>query len=113
MNVRRSGPQSEYITISVDMDTPLEKLNDLHVFINQWIKDSESREFEPGGQVRINEIYDIKRMDISVEFKHKGNWQSGINRFARRTRMIGKIREGLLACGIGLAEKPLRVLGES
>jgi small-conductance mechanosensitive channel len=109
-NVRRSGPQAEELELSVELDTPQASLDRLEEFFLAWVAEHEARELQPRVWILTREIYDVTRMDISVVFFHKSNWSDGRARFARRTRVMMTIREGLLACGIILAEKPIRVL---
>jgi hypothetical protein len=109
-NVRRSGPQAEELELSIELDTPQENIDRLEEFLVSWITEHESRELQPRVWILTREIYDINRLDCSIVFFHKGNWSDGRARFARRTRVMLKIREGTMACGIVLAEKPIRVI---
>jgi hypothetical protein len=107
LNVKRSGPMSEGIELSVAIETTQAQFDNLKEFMQEWIIENESREILPSVGIFTTRIYDSRRIDINVILAHKSNHQNGGARVARRTRFMLKLTEGLIACGIELIVKPL------
>jgi hypothetical protein len=91
----------------VAIETTQAQLDNLKEFMTQWITEFESREIVAAVGIHTTKIYDTRRLDITVVLSHKGNFQNGGARVARRTRFMLKLTEGLIACGINLVVKPI------
>jgi small-conductance mechanosensitive channel len=102
-NVRRSGPISEEINLSVDLQAPT--FDSLKKYLLDYIERNESRSIEKKVFVYFKAIFDKNRLDIRIILFHRTNWQNTLDRFERRTRFMDKIREGLIAIGIELVDK--------
>jgi nicotinamide riboside kinase len=98
---------AEGINLSVGIETNQTQLDNLKEYMQDWITEHESREIIPTVGIHSNQIYDSRRLDITVVLAHKTQWQNGGARVARRTRFMLKLAEGLIACGIVLVVKPI------
>jgi small-conductance mechanosensitive channel len=70
-NMKRSGPMAEEIPISVGIATSQAKLDKLKEFMIDWIKEHELREILPVCDIYTNELFDSRRLDLSVILAHK------------------------------------------
>lgn len=92
-NIRRSLNQSEQIDFQVDFETPKEKIVLLKERINKYIEAEESREFHADPLLAITDMVDSNKLNLYFWLEHKGNWQDGGRRWARRTRFMIALRE--------------------
>ena len=108
-NIRRSSAMTEAVTLSVDFDTPFEKIEQLQAEMTEFIKVN-SRDFQSAFDITISEFSNIAKMSIVLVIKHKANWQNDALRAQRRNRWM---------CALALALKKLGIkaggpaLGES
>lgn len=105
--MRRSGAMVDTIKIGVGISTTQEQIDNLILYMNTWIIAKETREINPQTFIFTSQIYDSRRLDLSVLVPHKSNHQDGGARVLRRTRFMLKLTEGLTACGIDLIAKPI------
>jgi hypothetical protein len=98
---------SETIKFSVGLNTSLEQLEKLKEFLLNYIKTHECRDFSPIVVLGTVGIYDKHRLDLVMKLSSKANFVDGLGNLERKTRFTLKIIEGLIACGIELAVKPI------
>ncbi|KAJ3222076.1 hypothetical protein HK099_002730 [Clydaea vesicula] len=101
-NIRRSGPTSESVRITIALDTSLEKIENLNKFLINYIKAEESREFFPDLIYIVNNIVSDNAMTLTFWLSHKSNWQMAGRKIKRRNRFMMKLREGVQLHGIQL-----------
>ncbi|KAI0220093.1 hypothetical protein L0F63_006914 [Massospora cicadina] len=108
-NIRRSLNQSEQIDFQVDFSTPKEKIVLLKERINKYIEAEESREFHADPLLAITDMVDSNKLNLYFWLEHKGNWQDGGRRWARRTRFMIALREICQELDMRYSLLPLRL----
>lgn len=93
-NIRRSGNMGESIYIDVHFNTPTEKLHELATRLQEFLAVN-SRDFQPGFNIKINEIVQLNTLNLLLYIEHKGNWQDGGKRWERRTRFMYALKDAL------------------
>ncbi|KAH8550900.1 Mechanosensitive ion channel-domain-containing protein [Umbelopsis sp. PMI_123] len=93
-NIRRSGNMGESIYIDVHFNTPTEKLLELSNRLQDFLA-ANSRDFQPGFNIKINEIVQLNSLNLLLYLEHKGNWQDGGKRLERRTRFMYALKDAL------------------
>ncbi|KAJ9074454.1 hypothetical protein DSO57_1006104 [Entomophthora muscae] len=108
-NIRRSLHQSEQIDFQIDFSTPKEKIVALKERVNKYLDAEESREFHGDPLMALIEIVDSNKLKMFFWLEHKGNWQDGGRRWARRTRFMLALREICRDLDLSYSLLPLRV----
>jgi hypothetical protein len=94
-NIRRSGNMGESIYIDVNFSTPTEKILELRQRMQDFLAVN-SRDFQPGFDIKINEIVQLNTMNLLLYLEYKGNWQDGGRRWERRTRFMYALKDALV-----------------
>lgn len=94
-NIRRSGNMGESIYIDVNFSTPTEKILELRTRMQDFLAVN-SRDFQPGFDIKINEIVQLNTMNLLLYLEYKGNWQDGGRRWERRTRFMYALKDALV-----------------
>ncbi|KAF7725863.1 hypothetical protein EC973_009195 [Apophysomyces ossiformis] len=98
-NVRRSGDMGENVVINVDFNTGTDQIYKLRDRLADWVA-SQSRDFAPGFDLRVQDIIDMNQLIINMWLPHKGNWQELGKRFQRKTRFMVMLKDTLSELGI-------------
>jgi hypothetical protein len=72
-----------------------------------YIRAHECRELSPLVILGTAGIYDKHRLDLMLKLSSKANFVDGLANLERKTRYTLKIVEGVRACGMTLAVKPI------
>ncbi|KAI9294700.1 hypothetical protein K502DRAFT_330497 [Neoconidiobolus thromboides FSU 785] len=112
-NIRRSPTQAEQIDFQISFDTPKEKILKLKERINQYLVDEEPREFFDDPLVALSEIVDSNKLNMFIWLEHKGNWQDGGRRWARKTRFMLALKEICQDLGLTYSLLPQKVQHEN
>ena len=95
-NIRRSNDQSESIDVTIDFDTPPEKIAELTRRMHSFVIEHH-RDFINQCDANIQDIENLKRIRLSYSIKYKGNWQQMGLRYRRRNdfmfALVKNIRE--------------------
>jgi small-conductance mechanosensitive channel len=86
-NIRRSGNMGEVVYLNVDFRTSNEQILELRERLIEWVN-GQSRDFESGFDLRLNEIVDMNKVILSMWLPHKGNWVELSKRWQRKTRFM-------------------------
>lgn len=108
-NIRRSTSQAEAIYFQLDFDTPKEKIIALKERVNRYVEQEESREFKPDIALTLTEIVDSNKLVFYFWLEHKGNWQDGGRRWARKTRFMIALREITMDLGLRYTLLPQKI----
>ncbi|KAI3656393.1 hypothetical protein MP638_000810 [Amoeboaphelidium occidentale] len=103
-NLRRSGHQSEAIEISIAMDTPAKKIEQLENKMKDFVEGN-TRDFYPAIDLTVEDIEepavgDEGKVKLKLFIRHKGNFQNNQLRVARRNKFIIALKDALLECKI-------------
>ncbi|KAG2181089.1 hypothetical protein INT43_008671 [Umbelopsis isabellina] len=93
-NIRRSGNMGESIYVDVNFSTPSDKLFELRTRMQDFLA-ANSRDFQPGFDIKLNEIVELNKMTLLLYLEYKGNWQDGGRRWERRNRFMYALKDAL------------------
>jgi hypothetical protein len=91
INVRRSGPIQEKLTIEVKYTTTMKQLNVLRESMVKWLQER-GRDFLPGLDIEMNSLGDQSKMILILDIRYKSNWQNDHLRTRRRNAWIGALK---------------------
>lgn len=94
-NIRRSGNMGESIYIDVSFTTPTEKILELCTRMQDFLA-ANSRDFQAGFDIKINEIVQLNKMNLLLYLEYKGNWQDIGRRWERRNRFMYALKDALI-----------------
>ncbi|KZP13069.1 hypothetical protein FIBSPDRAFT_869683 [Athelia psychrophila] len=106
-NVRRSGKMFENLTMQVAWKTPIEKLDQLEVLINEWLQTEENRWFETSTSLTFQNIAFQRHLTITMAFGHNGTWQDWGLRNARKTAFHAAVQYYCRELDIDAREAPV------
>ncbi|EKM59449.1 uncharacterized protein PHACADRAFT_86174 [Phanerochaete carnosa HHB-10118-sp] len=108
-NARRSGKTAEACTLQVHWRTPLEKLDELEKCMNNWLSKEKNRWFEPSTSVTLQNIKNMRHLEITIGISHNGNWQDWSARLTRKTAFYAAAAYYCRQLGIIAYEAPLPI----
>ncbi|ORZ35632.1 Mechanosensitive ion channel-domain-containing protein [Catenaria anguillulae PL171] len=102
VNVRRSPPMTEMVSVWVGFDTSQEVLAELEKRLNAFLRENR-RDFRVAGDgtgsvgltVQVAEIENVNRVRINMFLEHRSNWQDMRKRFQRRNRFMVALKAAL------------------
>jgi len=94
-NIRRSGNMGESIYIDVSFTTPTEKILELCTRMQDFLA-ANSRDFQAGFDIKINEIVQLNKMNLLLYLEYKGNWQDIGRRWERRNTFMYALKDALI-----------------
>lgn len=93
-NIRRSGNMGESIYLDVNFTTSSDKLFDLRTRMQDFLA-ANSRDFQPGFDIKLSEIVELNKMTLLLYLEYKGNWQDAGRRWERRNRFMYALKDAL------------------
>ena len=110
-NVSRSGANREEILIFVDFNTTFTDIENLKAHLTQFVRAKENtRDYQPNVEIRLNNIYEMNKLELVCSFYHKSNWANEELRAARSSKfkcaLLSVIRNMPLAKPGGLSGNP-------
>ena len=86
-NVTRSGANREEISIFVDFNTTFTDLENLKRELTGFVRAKEnSRDFQKNVEIRLNNIFEMNKLEVICSFYHKSNWANEELRAARSSK---------------------------
>ncbi|TPX37040.1 hypothetical protein SmJEL517_g00848 [Synchytrium microbalum] len=107
-NIRRSGAQSESVTLHLDGDTTESQLQELKDRLNDFAQNS-SRDFSGNIIPTISQINAGNELVISIGITHKANWSNFGNKVVRTNRFMIELRKILKDLKIEMSSSALTV----
>ncbi|OZJ03567.1 hypothetical protein BZG36_03090 [Bifiguratus adelaidae] len=107
LNIRRSGIMGEAVSLSINMDTSFEQIEQLRLKMNAFLE-TEPKEFFPTTDITIADFEDLQLMKISIAIPHKSNWQDIGKAAQRRNKFMCVLKSAIAELGIQYQPKTLR-----
>lgn len=86
-NVTRSGANREEISIFVDFNTTFQDIENLKGSLQKFVRSKENgRDYQPNVEIRLNNIYEMNKLELVCSFYHKSNWANEELRAARSSK---------------------------
>jgi hypothetical protein len=110
-NVTRSGANREEISIFVDFNTTFTDLENLKHELQYFVQAAENkRDYQSVVEIRLNNIFEMNKLELVCSFYHKSNWANEELRAARSSKfkcaLLSVIRKMPLAKPGGLGNNP-------
>ena len=110
-NVTRSGANREEISIFVDFNTTFTDIENLKASLHRFVRSKENtRDYQPNVEIRLNNIFEMNKLELVCSFYHKSNWANEELRAARSSKfkcaLLSVIRGMPLAKPGGLSANP-------
>ena len=115
-NVSRSGANREEISIYADFNTTFTDIENLKAGLVRFVRSKENtRDYQPNVEVRLNNIFEMNKLELVCSFYHKSNWANEELRAARSSKfkcaLLSLIRGMPFAKPGGLAGNPAQKEG--
>jgi len=115
-NISRSGANREEVAVYVDFNTTFTDIQNLKSEVTAFLTNRDnSRDYQPGCQVRVTSICEMNKLEIKVGFTHKSNWSNEELRAARSSKfmcyLVAVIRRLQLAKPGSIAANPPPIEG--
>lgn len=101
INIRRSPNQYESLTISIQANTPLDKIRKLESRLLDWVGEN-YEEFQPELFIEGFELKNRTEMEVSINVAHRGNFHDYSLQSARTQKFYFYLRDLLEELGIEL-----------
>ncbi len=62
----------ENCTLQIDWETPLEKLDELERYLNEWLSTEENRWFQPATSIVLQDVTNQRYLEITIGCGHNG-----------------------------------------
>ena len=86
-NVTRSGANREEMSIFVDFNTTFTDIENLKANLQRFVRSRENtRDYQPNVEVRLNNIFEMNKLELICSFYHKSNWANEELRAARSSK---------------------------
>lgn len=110
-NVTRSGLNREEVSVFVDFNTTFQDLENLKWELTRFVRAKENvRDYQANIEVRLNNIFEMNKLELVVSFTHKSNWANEELRAARSSKfkcaLLSVIRNMPLVKPGGLGGNP-------
>lgn len=93
-NIRRSGPLMETQRLHIDFSTPVRKIEELRLRIEEFLR-RETADYTDVNRVFIDSMENCNKININVLYQHKNNWQDMDQQLARRSKMVAFLKDTL------------------
>ena len=115
-NVSRSGANREEMSVFVDFNTTFQDIENLKSSLQRFVRSRENtRDYQPNVEVRLNNFYEMNKLELVCSFYHKSNWANDELRAARSSKfkcaLLSVIRGMPLAKPGGLGANPAQKEG--
>ncbi|KIW98532.1 uncharacterized protein Z519_00193 [Cladophialophora bantiana CBS 173.52] len=86
-NLTRSKELREQITLNVSVGTSFEDIETLRGEMLKYVAEHK-RDFTPAVEIQLMSIADLSKLELRVEFQHKGNYASEFVRAQHRSKFV-------------------------